>query len=411
MRHRTQRYNFILRIKGVIAEMSLMLNKDHYKGREQAYHKHWIYKTYMERLVMIIGRTKADVINFVDTCAGPWTDEAGDLSDTSIGIALSTLEQCVMTLRKQFNPNAKMRILFVEKDPTAFARLNKFIQNYRHPNIEAYCTAGDFTEQSKPIIDWLKGHFTFFFIDPKGYANVIDANTLRPFLLLENTEFLINFMYDFLNRFVEVESQETNMKAMLGTIPDVTGLSPDERNQLLLDLYKSQLRTVYRGRAGHVDVLKPGMNKVLYHLVYLTRNAIGLNTFKETAEKMLEVQRITQVEVKLQNQQEKTGTGDLFAGQISLPQKALDGNQLHAKEILLNKLNQMPIKFCWETWANLLETTNLFPRDFQLAMRVLYRDNHIICQDGDVSRRRTKFIKPDYENKAETWSLKDKNTK
>ena len=59
---------------------------------------------------MIIGPTKTNVINFVDTCAGPWIDEAGDLSDTSIGIALETLEKCASALKKQFNPNVKILI-------------------------------------------------------------------------------------------------------------------------------------------------------------------------------------------------------------------------------------------------------------------------------------------------------------
>lgn len=377
-----------------------------YVGREQAFHKHWIYRTYMERLVMIIGRTKTNVINFVDTCAGPWIDEAGDLSDTSIGIALETLEKCASALKKQFNPNVKIRILFIEKDAKAYSRLKPFIDSYQNEDVEAYSFPGDFTEKKSEIIDWTQGQFTFFFIDPKGYARIVDSETLAPLLALPNTEFLINFMYDFLNRFVEVEGQEDNMKALFGQIPLVEGLGPEERNQLLLNLYKGRMRAAYSGRVTHVDILKPGVNKVLYHLVYLTRNAIGLNTFKESAEKMLEVQSITQVEVKLRNQVKKSETPDLFGEQIQIPSSALEDNRMQAKKVLLERLQLGPVLFCWENWANLLEYSGLFPRDFQMAMKELYEDHAVNCQGVDVSRRRTKFIQPNYENKAEKWLLK-----
>lgn len=40
-----------------------------YQGREQAYVKHTILRTYLQRLIMIIGRSEK-VINYVDCFAG-----------------------------------------------------------------------------------------------------------------------------------------------------------------------------------------------------------------------------------------------------------------------------------------------------------------------------------------------------
>lgn len=42
-----------------------------YQGREQAYVKHTILRTYLQRLIMIIGRSEK-VINYVDCFAGPY---------------------------------------------------------------------------------------------------------------------------------------------------------------------------------------------------------------------------------------------------------------------------------------------------------------------------------------------------
>jgi hypothetical protein len=46
---------------------------EHYKGREQAYIKHTLLKSYLERLFMIIGQS-ATRICYVDCFAGPWQE-------------------------------------------------------------------------------------------------------------------------------------------------------------------------------------------------------------------------------------------------------------------------------------------------------------------------------------------------
>lgn len=56
---------------------------DAYIGKEQAYVKHAILKTYLQRLFMIVGQGKGPVINYVDCFAGPWQEEDQNLSNTS----------------------------------------------------------------------------------------------------------------------------------------------------------------------------------------------------------------------------------------------------------------------------------------------------------------------------------------
>jgi len=51
------------------------------------------------------------------------------------------------------------------------------------------------------ILKWCGNRdFAFFFIDPKGWKNAIEIPTLAPLLRRPNSEYLINFMYDFLVR-------------------------------------------------------------------------------------------------------------------------------------------------------------------------------------------------------------------
>lgn len=85
-----------------------------YQGREQAYVKHTILRTYLQRLIMIIGRSEK-VINYVDCFAGPWSEESDDLRDTSIGISLSLMKDCAKTLEEQHGAKVRFRALYIEK--------------------------------------------------------------------------------------------------------------------------------------------------------------------------------------------------------------------------------------------------------------------------------------------------------
>ena len=61
-----------------------------YEGREQALIKHLLLKSYLERLLLIIGmggrRSGRVELCYVDCFAGPWGDESDDLANTSIAI-------------------------------------------------------------------------------------------------------------------------------------------------------------------------------------------------------------------------------------------------------------------------------------------------------------------------------------
>lgn len=69
-----------------------------YEGREQALVKHALLKSYLEKLVLIIGMSAKKAgraeICFVDCFAGPWGAPDDDLEGTSISLSLKTLAAC-----------------------------------------------------------------------------------------------------------------------------------------------------------------------------------------------------------------------------------------------------------------------------------------------------------------------------
>jgi hypothetical protein len=57
--------------------------------------------------------------------------------------------------------------------------------------------------------------------------------------------------------------------------------------------------------------------------------------------------------------------------------------------------------------ARFLEESNLYPTDFQLAMKELIAEKIVENIDADVSRRKTQYIKPAWRKNSERWQLKE----
>lgn len=380
-----------------------------YRGREQAFLKHTILKAYLERLFMIIGRREM-VINYVDCFAGPWSEESPQLEDTSIGISIRIMKDAAKSLRTAFGLDVRFRALYIEKDPTPYRKLRQFLTDNDHAPVETDSICGDYMEYTNHIAQWTQGNFTFFFIDPKGWKEVISEETLRPLLTLDKTEFLINLMYDFINRAVNIDTLNDQITSLLGQSPNFTGSETAlQRQQWMVTKYRDSVNRSYAGRTAFVPVERPGKDRVLYFLIYLTRNPVGISVFKEVAEGMNMVQRVTQAETKLRNQVEKSPTADMFEDAMdtmALPDT--HDNRFSAKSFLTQKLSDQPLLIDHDCWARFLEETDLYPSDIQMAMKELVNEGAVKVVGKDIKnikRRSKKPIKPNWPRKSEQWLL------
>lgn len=377
-----------------------------YQGREQAYVKHTILRTYLQRLFMIIGRSE-QVINYVDCFAGPWSEESDDLRDTSIGISLSLMKDCAKSLEERHGAKVKFRALYIEKNDDAFAKLQRFLSHNTGSGVEARCIHGDYTKKIADIASWAKLGFTFFFIDPKGWK-VITAPVLAPLLALNRAEFLINLMYDFVNRAMSMKAQQANVEELLGKPINFSGEeTATERQHIIVSQYRQMMGNLYNGRTAHVTVERPGMDRVLYFLIYLTRHPMGLIVFKDAAEQMDMVQRVSQFETKLRQQSSKRPpVYDLFSSPEDQPEPInVRDNRMLARKYLLTRLSATPLLLDNDCWANFLAESDLYPTDLQLAFKDLAKEGKIKNLDADVSNRTKKPVRPHWPRKSERWVL------
>lgn len=345
-----------------------------YKGREQALIKHTLLKTYLERLFMIVGKNQRTIC-YVDCFAGPWQEESSDLKETSIAISLDIMRKCHSGLR-QFGKEVNFRALYIEKDARAFDRLDAFLKEHSGPGIETRAFKGEFIDLRSDILQWCGSQdFTFFFIDPKGWKQAIEIPTLLPLLERPYSEYLINFMYDFLLRTHTQESFAPDMSAIFGEVPNTEGMAPKEREAFLLKKYRTQLKNAQppgdKPRSIYVAVLDPVKDRTKYHLVYLTRHPLGIKVFMEESEKIELVQKTVRARAKHEYQFEKTGQYDIFAKQENIQDNDDHVDLSEVKQYWLFQLSATPKRFGVAELADMLEDKGWFISDFQEAFQEL----------------------------------------
>lgn len=366
-----------------------------YKGREQAYLKHKLLEAYLERLFMIVGQHQRTIC-YVDCFAGPWKSQTDDLEDTSIVISLNLINRCREALRK-INKEVQFRALYIEEKPRRFKALQAYLAARPADGTITHALPGKFHELLQGILAWCgSDSFVFFFIDPTGWKNVVELPTLAPLLKRPNSEFLINFMYDFLSRTVPQPVFQDDMKAIFGVLPDTEGLSPEEREAHLISLYRNNIKQVTPGgrelpRTACVTVQKPTRDRTLYHLVYLTRHPKGIVEFMEASEKLDLVQKKVRALAKQDERVEKKKQMELFSAVEHVTDERAVMDLSEVKAYWLSCLAPEPKRFGTRELANMLEDTVWFPGDFQKAFGELERDGQVKNLNTE-KKRRSKFV-------------------
>ena len=379
---------------------------EHYKDREQTFVKHTVLKRYLKRLFMIKGQFEP-VICYIDCFAGPWQTDRENMNDTSIAISLSIMDECRAALAKM-NKNIKFRALYIEKDPKAYERLVDFLKNKQLPNIQTFALNGDFFSMRNTICEWCDDDsFAFFFIDPTGWKDVVELNTLQPLLARRKSEYLVNFMFDFILRSHTQDSYEQHMCDIFGTVPDTKNMTPGEREDCLIRLYRNGLKNASvrceKGpRTAHVRILYPNKDRTFFHLVYLTRHPMGIYAFMEESERVEIIQNMVRARTSQEKRIEKTKQNELFDDSECI----LNDNRvaLHqVKDYWLARLSFTPKRYGVNEIADMLEETDWFIRDFQAAFKELQNEGKV--KNLDSTRNRPKNVVHFKENDNEGEQL------
>ncbi|MCU7803140.1 MAG: three-Cys-motif partner protein TcmP [Candidatus Thiodiazotropha sp. (ex Lucinoma borealis)] len=371
-----------------------MKESEHYKGREHSGIKHFLLESYLEILFMIIGQHERRIC-YIDCFSGPWQESGQNLEGTSIALSLKVMAKCRNNLKKH-GKSVEFRALFIEKGKGSYKKLDTYLKNTQLDGITTKAKNGEFHDLRSEILYWCGPRdFAFFFIDPKGWKNAIEIPTLTPLLQRPRSEYLINFMYDFLLRTHTQEAFQEDMEKIFGEVPDTSGMSPRVREDYLIQLYRDSLKSIPahntgRLRSAYVSILDRVKERTKYHLVYLTHHPLGIVKFMTASEKMERVQKHVRAKTKQESRIETSGQNELFAAEID-PVTSDDIIDIEVvKDYWLEKLSESPRKFRIEDLSDMLEETNWFESNLQQAFKELAKEGKVTNIDAPFPNRRSK---------------------
>jgi three-Cys-motif partner protein len=295
-----------------------MSNDELYAGREQTQVKHFILQKYLERFAYKVG-SHWDALTYVDCFSGPWNARSDVFEDSSFAIALKQLRNARDTLAEQRGRHVRLRCFFLEKNRAAYARLKEFADNVTDAKIE---TRNATLEESIPdITDFVKRGgakaFPFIFIDPKGWTG-FGMETIAPLLRLNPSEVLVNFMTGHIRRFLESPQEETqdSFKRLFGSgsfREKIEGMAQQNREDAAVQEYTRNAKLVGGFNFGcSAIVLNPEKDRTHFNLIYLTRRPEGVEVFKETEKKAMEVQEAARADAHKRKREARTGQLDLL---------------------------------------------------------------------------------------------------
>lgn len=286
-----------------------------YAGREQTHAKHFILKRYLQELAFKV-LTFSD-ITYVDGFSGPWETKTEDFSDSSFMIAIAVLREAQRNLYERTRIRRRIRCFFSENNPKAHQQLAAAVAPYHDPagafEIETF--SGNFEDAVLEIKRAIGGAFALIFIDPTGWTGY-PLQKIRPIFEGAKREVLINFMYDFVNRFVASEDETivTSLDPILGGPGWRSRLDESLPRGLAVEkLFRETLKR--EGDFRYVvstKVDKRTADRPHFFLAYGTKNPKGLKAFRETEYSALRHYARSRAKARDRKREETSNVPQLF---------------------------------------------------------------------------------------------------
>ncbi len=315
------------------------MDPEAYRGREQTYAKHLFLQLYLDRVAFHIAYAQSDFV-YIDGFSGPWKAADENLEDTSFMIAIRKLQYVREALGK-LGKAPRIRCLFIEGDRSRFEALD--VATRSAARLQTRAMFGDFEDLVPDVLRFIGHDFSLVFIDPTGWEG-FSLNRIKPILERRRGEVILNFMYDYINRFLNDERPEieASFDELFGT-RNWRCLRSSESRQKVVQFYSEQLRAAGSFQfVTFTPIFKPLADRPYFYLIYCTRSIKGLIEFRKSEKKSVpDRQKIREkakqaARITRTGQFELYGASDIQASDIFHEQRRV--NLRHATEIFAAKL-------------------------------------------------------------------------
>jgi three-Cys-motif partner protein len=301
---------------------------DPYFGREQTRAKHFVLKSYLQALAFKV-LTFSDV-TYIDGFSGPWETKTVNFSDSSFMIAIAVLQDAQKRILDRTGVRRRIRCFFSESDPEAYSQLKGAVAEFDRPQdgFEIKTYEGKFEDAVVDIQSFVGASFPLIFIDPTGWTGY-PFDKIKPLFARARCEVLINFMYDFINRFAYSADAEiiASMAPILGG-PDW----PDRIDQNLPRglAVEKLFRETLKSSGNFKFVVSTKIDKTTaerphFFIAYGTKSADGLKTFRQIEYDALREHARNRANAMERQREQRLNVTDMFAGyQAELKELTID---------------------------------------------------------------------------------------
>jgi len=345
------------------------MTESSYQEREQSELKHYAIRLYLEAATRILGSVWK-TLKYVDCCAGPWNSKQNDYGDTSFGIAIDVLGKASVELSLR-GKTPQIGCLLIEKETSPFSELDRFAKEKNTPSISVDARNWNFVEHTAEIVNFCStpNTFPFILIDPCGWQ-LAGISQIAPLLRLKPSEVVINLMSSFITRFLM--DNTTDFSDLLGEdFPELRSLSGRELEFAVVRKYCDLIKR--EGGFGYVcalPVMKPKSDAFIFHLIYATRNAKGVEVFKSVEKRTEEQTHVVRARVQQRQRLESSGNMELFEAPVKYhegkyQQFVAVSNRERAKTQVLELLKSTHKVLFEECWAEALQFSSVYIEDLR----------------------------------------------
>lgn len=368
-----------------------------YQGREQTEAKHFILRRYLQTLAFKTLHGGWSTLAYIDGFSGPWQSKTPDHSDSSFMIAVQVLKDAQAKVR-QSGKQPRIKCFFSEENRDSFAQLQAAVAPHHDPAngffIETF--NGKFENAVGHIQKAMANSFALTFIDPTGWTGY-EFDKVKPIFDHSPGEVLLNFMFDFVNRFTASSDPAT-----LASFDGILGANWKERldhalprEEALMALFTEQFWNAGKFQYVLSTPIEKMSDRTHFHIVYGTRSPEGLAAYRNVEYAALKNHGMRRAAAREEIRENKTGQAGLFgaeemASMAEISMEAQIANiRNQAKDWLRAQLPVCPKPFS-EIWPPMLDKFMLRKTDAKQVCRELGKAGEIKeTWRLDGSKRRT----------------------
>jgi len=271
-------------------------------------------------------------------------------------IAITVLQDAQKQILERTGVRRRIRCFFSENDPEAFAQLHEAVAQFDRPEegFEIKTYRGKFEDAVDEIQSFVGTSFPLIFIDPTGWKGY-PFDKIKSLFARAKCEVLINFMYDFINRFAYSDDTEIidSMTPILGGPDWPDRLDPNLPRGLAVEkLFRETLRS-----AGNFNFVistridKATAERPYFFIAYGTKSPDGLKTFRQIEYDALRKHAKNRALAMEQKREQRLNTADMFAGyQAEVQEATIDEIVSEQKSLASSRLIEVlsqhgPLKF------------------------------------------------------------------